>query len=237
MSNSPLAKIIMISPNTYGKRNHAIDTITIHCFVGQVTAKRGAEVFQPKSKKASCNYVVGKDGDVALVLGEDYASQCSSNEANDQRAITIECASETTSPYAITDKCYQSLINLLVDICQRNGIKKLLWKADKSLIGQVNKQNMTVHRWFANKACPGDYIYSRLGKIAEEVNIKLKGGDEVEVYRMLEDVPDFFRPSVKKLVDNGYMVGTGGGELNVSYDFCRVFTVLDRMGLIKEKEE
>ena len=68
---------------------------------------------------------------------------------------------------------YKSLIKLLVDVCKRNGIKALLWKGDKTLIGQVDKQNMTVHRWFANKACPGDYIYARLGQIAKEVNAQL----------------------------------------------------------------
>jgi hypothetical protein len=53
------------------------------------------------------------------------------------------------------------------------GIKNLRWKGDKSLIGQVDKQNMTVHRWFAAKACPGDYLYNRHGQIAEEVNARL----------------------------------------------------------------
>ena len=97
----------------------------------------------------------------------------SSSAENDSRAITIECASDRTHPYAINDKVYKSLVNLCADICQRNNIKKLMWKADKSLIGQVDRQNMTVHRWFANKACPGDYIYNRLGRIAIEVNAKL----------------------------------------------------------------
>ena len=58
----------------------------------------------------------------------------------------------------VSDAAYRSLIALLVDICRRNGIKRLLWKGDKSLIGQVDKQNMTVHRWFAAKACPGDWL-------------------------------------------------------------------------------
>jgi hypothetical protein len=104
---------------------------------------------------------------------EKDCSWCSSSSSNDNRAITIEVASDTTHPYAVNEKAYAGLIELLVDICKRNGIKELKWKADKSLIGQPDKQNMTVHRWFANKSCPGDYLYSRHGAIAEEVNQRL----------------------------------------------------------------
>ena len=108
-----------------------------------------------------------------MYVEEKDRSWCSSNAANDNRAITIEVASDKTHPYAVKDVVYQSLINLLVDICKRNDIKELKWQGDKSLVGQVDKQNMTVHRWFANKACPGDYLYSRHGQIAEEVNNRL----------------------------------------------------------------
>lgn len=187
-TNSSLATVRMISPNRTPNRNHAIDTITIHCFVGQVTAKRGCEVFQPSSKKASCNYVVGYDGSIGLCVEEKDRSWCSggtdkkgnpirvngiSGSSNDYQAVTIEVASDTKHPYAITDKAMAALIELCADICRRNAIKQLLWKGDKKLVGKVAQQNLTVHRWFANKACPGDYIYERLGDIAAKVNAKL----------------------------------------------------------------
>ena len=187
-SNSPLATVRMISPNRTPSRNHAIDTITIHCFVGQVTAKRGCEVFQPSSKGASCNYVVGYDGSIGLCVEEKDRSWCTggydkngnpirvngvSGKSNDYQAVTIEVASDAKHPYAITEKAMAALIELCTDICRRNGIKKLLWSGDKNLVGNPAKQNLTVHRWFANKACPGDYIYQRLGDIAAKVNAKL----------------------------------------------------------------
>lgn len=75
---------------------------------------------------------------------------------------------------------HAALIDLCTDICKRNGIKKLLWKADKSLIGQVDKQNMTVHRWFANKSCPGDYLYNRHSEIAELVNKRLSTDEKAD---------------------------------------------------------
>lgn len=176
MSNSPLVSYTKISPNKTSPRNHKIDTITIHCVVGQLSVETLGDIFASPSRKASSNYGIGADGRIGMYVEEKDRSWCSSNAANDHRAITIECASDKTHPYAINDKVYKSLIELLVDICKRNGIKKLLWKGDKSLIGQVDKQNMTVHRWFANKSCPGDYIYNRLGQIASEVNAKLNSG-------------------------------------------------------------
>lgn len=172
-TNSPLVDYVRISPNKTVNRTHAIDTVTIHCVVGQVTVERLGEIFAPTSRQASSNYGIGLDGKIGLYVEEKDRSWCSSNAANDHRAITIEVASDTTTPYAVTEKAYNALINLLADICRRNGIKQLLWKADKSLIGQVDKQNMTVHRWFAAKSCPGDYLYSRHGQIADEVNKKL----------------------------------------------------------------
>lgn len=175
MSNSPLVSYTKISPNKNSPRNHKIDTITIHCVVGQCSVETLGNEFARESKEASSNYGIGYDGRIGMYVEEKDRSWCSSNAENDNRAITIECASDTTHPYAINDKVYKALIELCTDICKRNNIKELKWRADKKLIGQVDKQNMTVHRWFAAKACPGDYIYSRLGKIASEVNTKLNG--------------------------------------------------------------
>lgn len=172
MSNSPLVSYTKISPHRDSPRNHKIDTITIHCVVGQCNVEPLGELFQTKA--ASSNYGIGKDGRIGMYVEEKDRSYCSSSSANDNRAITIECASDMTEPFAVNDKVYASLINLLVDICKRNDIKELKWKADKSLIGQVDKQNMTVHRWFhSGKSCPGTYLYERMGKIADDVNKRL----------------------------------------------------------------
>ena len=173
MSNSPLVSYTRISPNRTSPRKQAIDTITIHCVVGQCTIETLGSIFAPESRQASSNYGIGPDGRIGMYCEEKDRSWCTSSSANDNRAITIEVASDTTHPYAVTDKALAALIELCADICKRNGIKKLLWKGDKNLIGQVDKQNMTVHRWFANKSCPGDYLYERHGYIADEVNKRL----------------------------------------------------------------
>ena len=170
MSNSPLVSYTKLSPNHSGARTKKIDTITPHCVVGHLSLATLGNVFASPSRQASSNYGIDDSGRIGMYVAEGNRSWCSSSAANDQRAVTIEIASDTTTPYAITNKAMDGLIKLSADICKRNGIPKLLWKADKTLIGQVDKQNITVHRWFANKSCPGDYIYNRLGEVADEVN-------------------------------------------------------------------
>ena len=114
-----------------------------------------------------------------MYVEEKNRSWCSSSSANDQRAITIECASDTTEPYAFKDVVYQKLITLCVDICKRNGKKKLLWLGDKnktlSYEPKSDEMVLTVHRWFANKSCPGNWMYARMGDLAEKVTAQLGG--------------------------------------------------------------
>ena len=183
MSNSPLVTYKRISPNRTSHRNHAIDRITIHCYVGQVTAERGCSgsrfVNYDPVGGASCNYVVGCDGSIGLCVPEADRSWCTSSRANDHRAITIETASDTAHPYAVTDAAYSALLALCTDICRRNGKSKLLWMEDEwtalSYQPAADEMVLTVHRWFAAKACPGDWLYERHGEIAEEVTRRLRG--------------------------------------------------------------
>ena len=176
MSNSALSCMRQISPNRNSPRNHKIDTITIHCVVGQMGVEALCSEFSRTSKGASCNYGIGYDGRICTIVDESDRSWCSSSAANDNRAITIECASDAFYPYAINANVWKSLIELCADICKRNGIKKLVWSTDKNTrMNHLNGCNLTVHRDYANKSCPGDYIYNRLGQIAKEVNQKLSG--------------------------------------------------------------
>ena len=176
-TNSPLVSYTKLSPNHSGQRTHSIDRITPHCVVGQCSVETLGNIMYPTSRQASCNYGIGPDGRVGMYVEEKNRSWCSSSNANDQRAITIECASDTFHPYAMNDKVYATLITLCTDICRRNGKKKLLWFADmnKSLnyIPAADEMVLTVHRWFANKSCPGDWLYSRLGDVAAKVTANL----------------------------------------------------------------
>ena len=178
-TNSPLVSYTKLSPNHSGQRTHSIDRITPHCVVGQLSAESICGCFASKSRQASCNYGIGKDGRISLCVEEKNRSWCSSSNANDQRSVTIECASDMNAPYVMNSLVYASLIRLCTDICQRNGKKKLLWLGDKNktlnYAPASDEMVLTVHRWYANKSCPGDWLYARLGDLAAKVTAALGG--------------------------------------------------------------
>ena len=178
-TNSSLTSYTNLSPNHSGQRTHSIDRITPHCVVGQLTAESICGCFTSTAVQASCNYGIGKDGKIALCVEEKNRSWCSSSSANDQRAVTIECASDLNAPYAMTTAVYNSLVKLCTDICKRNGKKKLIWLGDKNKTLNYSPKSdemvLTVHRWFANKSCPGDWLYGRLGDLAAKVTAQLGG--------------------------------------------------------------
>ena len=181
-TNSPLVAYTKLSPNHSGQRTHSIDRITPHCVVGQCTAEGLGDWFAASSTQASSNYGIDKDGRVGLYVEEKNRSWCSSSRENDQRAITIECASDTSEPYAFRDVVYQTLIKLCADICKRNGKKKLLWLGDKdktlAYTPKADEMILTVHRWFANKSCPGNWMYARMDDLASKVTAQLGGSTE-----------------------------------------------------------
>lgn len=192
MSNSPLVEYVRLSPNHSGRRTHEIDTITIHCMAGDLSVETCGSVFQYENG-ASSNYGIDSDGRVGMYVEEDCRSWCTSNRANDQRAVTIEVANDggADTGWHVSDKAYKTLIRLCADICKRNGIPKLLWRADANLIGRPEYQNMTVHRWFENKSCPGDYLYNLHYQIADEVNDILGATKEDSKYESpMQEIAD-----------------------------------------------
>ena len=183
-TNSPLVAYTKLSPNHSGQRTHNIDRITPHCVVGQCTAEGLGDWFAKSSTQASSNYGIDRDGRVGLYVEEKNRSWCSSSNANDQRAITIECASDTSEPYAFRDVVYQKLIVLCTDICKRNEKTKLIWFGDKdktlAYTPKAGEMILTVHRWFANKSCPGNWMYARMGDLAAKVTARLGGETSAE---------------------------------------------------------
>ncbi len=222
-TNSSLVSYTKLSPNHSGQRTHSIDRITPHCVVGQCSVETLGNIFLPTSRQASCNYGIGTDGRVGMYVEEKNRSWCSSSNANDQRAVTIECASDTTEPYAFKDVVYQKLITLCVDICKRNGKKKLLWLGDKNKTLNYSPKSdemvLTVHRWFANKSCPGNWMYARMGDLAEKVTAQLGGtsaGSSGTLYRVQTGAfskkanADTMEKKLKAKGFDTYMVQSGG---------------------------
>lgn len=92
MSNSNLVNYTKISPYKTTGRNHAIDTITIHCMAGNLSVETCGNVFQ--TAKASANYGIDSDGRVGMYVEEKDRSWASSSSSNDNRAVTIEVAND-----------------------------------------------------------------------------------------------------------------------------------------------
>ena len=186
MSNSTLTNLTILSPNHSGLRKAKITRITPHCVVGELSAEAVAQSFKKPVRQASSNYIIGKDGEICLCVPEEYRSWCSSNADNDNRAVTIECASDSYAPYKMSDKVFMKLIELMTDICRRNRIRKLIWIPNKNkALNYAVKDGeclITVHRWFAAKECPGDWLFNRLESLADTVNMRLKESRPSTVY-------------------------------------------------------
>lgn len=213
-TNSSMVSYTKLSPNHSGQRTHSIDRITPHCVVGKCSVETLGDIFLPTFRQASCNYGIGLDGRVGIYVEEKNRSWCSPSNANDQRAVTIECASDTTEPYAFKDVVYQTLIRLCVDICKCNGKTRLLWLGDKTkTLGYTPKPDEmvpTVHRWFANKSCPSNWMYARMGDLAEKVTAQL---NRKQTQTKDNAAAAWSRDAVDWAVANKLMTGDENGDL------------------------
>jgi len=163
MSNSPLVTYINLSPNHSGKRNHAIDRITVHYVAGNCTVETIGEIFSYYSRQASSNYGV-QGTNVGMYVEECNRSWCSGSGYNDNRAVTIECANLKDG--SLTDSTWDTLVRLCVDICQRNGINRLVYTGDDT-------GNLTKHKWYDDTDCPGPWLDVRFAALARQVNERL----------------------------------------------------------------
>lgn len=186
---SPLTNKIRESNDNSGNRKYKVTRITPHCWVGQVSIENGLEYFATTSRQVSSNYIIGSDGRVGGCVREEYRAWTSSSRDNDNRAITIECASDTKSPYAFKDAVYNKLILLCADICKRYGKKKLLWFSDKSKRVNYEPKDdemvLTMHRDFTSTDCPGLFLVNRMGDLAARVTAILQGGSTGTLYTVI----------------------------------------------------
>ena len=183
IADSSLVKGVIPSPN-YSKRKYKIDTIIIHCMAGTYDAKRCGQLFADPKRQASSHYGISSNGEIyqyvnecnrAWTTGGDKVCNGWTGSEYDHRSITMEVSNSTLAPdYQVTPQCMTSIINLCADICKRHGIKELKWSNNPKLVGNADLQNMAVHRWFASKSCPGNFLMMCMPNIALTVNQMLK---------------------------------------------------------------
>lgn len=217
-TNSSLALAYYPSPHC-SDRIGEITKITVHHAAAVASAKQIANHFQAKGTRASTNYVIGKDGGIVMCVPEKCRAWASNAPGNDNAAVNIEVANATGNPdWLVSDAAWKSLVKLCVDICRRNQIESLRWTGDSS-------GNLTIHKFFAATVCPGPYLEAKMPELAKTVNGILAAGDR---YQQLEDVPQWGRDTIRRLVEAGHLMGTGEG-LDLSADMVRTLVIVDRM--------
>lgn len=166
--NSPFIEYVYLSPNADFPRGDEIRKVTIHHMAGDMTLEELGETFSQQDRGASTNYAIDSQGRVGLYVEEADQSWASRSPENDAQAVTIEVANdEIGGEWHVSDAAYERLIELCADICRRNGIEELQYTGDAA-------GNLTLHDMFySGTECPGPYLKSRMGEIAEEVNGRL----------------------------------------------------------------
>ena len=194
MSNSKLVVYTKLSPHCTKPRQGKIKGISIHTMAGPGSVEGCGQVFQ--TSEASSHYGIGPDGRIGQYVLEENRAWCCSHKV-DHQVVTIEVSSIQSyeEPYECTAAAFESLIDLCVDICQRNGIKKLIWKEGKqycpAFTGNWAVCNMVPHRYTTDKgkSCPGNYLFGKYGEIAERVNARLKGeDDDMDINKLLSEM-------------------------------------------------
>mgnify|MGYP006299295633 CR=1 FL=1 len=251
-TNSSMVSIAKSSPNYTKPRKYLIRKITIHHTGGILSIEALGNWFSKKTTKASSNYGIGGDGRVALYVEEKNRAWTSSSPENDHQAVTYEVCNSTEAPYwKVSDKALETIIALSVDVCLRNPeIKQINGKRGLSWTGN-DKGSLTIHKFFTNTNCPGPYLESKMAWIAEEVNKRLaiafdekqpeqnnqngsilkEEGLEMTYNYIDNNMPEWARPTIQKLVDKGLLKGNKKGELGLNDTMLKIFVINDRAGL------
>lgn len=246
---SPLVDYIKESPNytpVWGVRK---TKITIHHVAGIATVEGLGDQFADPDRNGSSNYGIGFDGRIGGYVPEEHRAWTSGSYDNDAQAVTIEVSNDMVGGnWHVSDHVLSRLIDLCVDICQRNNIERLNFTGDAT-------GNLTMHKYFQATVCPGEYLESKFPYIADEVNKRLnedksmteaerKEFEELkkEVKKLKDQVgikwahidknmPNWMKPTIKKLVKKRHLKGPNRNSLEISYQFARTLVILDRAGL------
>ena len=170
--SSLISQTVLADSSNYtkGRNGYKICKFTPHHMAGKLTGAQCARLFQASSRNASANYCIGYDGEIVGNVDENNRAWTSSNRTNDFQAITVEVANSTLGPnWEISEKAWDALIKLGVDVCKRHGFRM-----------EYNSQpsgSLTRHNMFANTNCPGPYLQGRFNELAKAINDKLDSKD------------------------------------------------------------
>lgn len=163
---SDLIKTKIESPNFSSRNGQKVTKITIHHAAGIISGENLARIFLNPRRAASCNYAIGKDGEIVGVVPEEKRSWCSASRWNDEQAITIECSNSSLSPnWEISETVLASLVRLCADICKRYNLTPYF--------NGTTSASFTFHCFFDATECPGRYIKNHINDIIDRIQIEM----------------------------------------------------------------
>lgn len=169
MTQSALATRVIPHHNKLGSRQgNPITRVIQHHWAGPGGDARLAN----PSQQASANYLIFSDGTIAVQVPEEYRAWTSGSFEADGNAITIECENSSyqvngndndPNSWKVSDAALASIIRLVADIARRYKF------------GAVTEGNYLGHRVFQSTACPGGYLWHKMGEIRNRINQELNG--------------------------------------------------------------
>ena len=172
--------------------------------------------------------------------------------------IQFEICEDGLGDKAYFEKVYKEACELTAYLCKLYGLDPkgtathwngvnvpvILCHQDSYNLG-LGSNHADVLHWFTkygkNMQTVRNDVAALLNKPATEIQNNTKEEeDDMKYYKTLTDVPVDWRPAVKKVMEKGAMRGFSDPDpkrlddnvINVSEDMCRMFTVLDRLGVL-----
>lgn len=144
--------------------------------------------------------------------------------------ISFEICEDSLTDAGYFAAVYREAVELTAMLCGAYGLDPL---AD----GVVICHQEGYQRGIASNHADVLHWFPRFGRSMDDfrADVARKMEDNVTIYKTLQDVPESYRPTIRRLMEAGALKGTGQGELNIDETYCRIMTTLDRLGVLEVK--
>jgi N-acetylmuramoyl-L-alanine amidase len=105
-------------------------------------------------------------------------------------------------------------------------LDSLVWLITQCLEPKYGKLQVMGHKDVMATACPG--------KNFPWAELRARLEDDEMIYKTLNDVPDWGRPLIKKLIDRKSLAGDGKGNINLPESTLKTLVILEREGVLKK---
>lgn len=211
-----------------------IKYIVIHYVGAEGTAKGNANYFRSTYRGASAHYFVDFDGKTVYQVVEDkdvawhcgtsgsYYSPCRNNTSI---GIEMCCRKDASGNWYIPKEVENCTLSLTVSLMKKYNIPL---------------ENVIRHYDVTHKSCPEPYVRNtqlwynfknNLEKLYTGKGLSEEEGEVVKTYNSLEEIPNYAKPTIEKLIKLGALSGKDSG-LSLSEDMIRTFVILDRLNIL-----